>query len=80
VADLLVRSEIIGRADRDLEGITDAGALVTGMARTLADMGASLADLAEAPAGLAARMVDAHARLMTFLHGYAFGPDPGELR
>jgi hypothetical protein len=46
VADLLVRSEIIDRADRDLEGIRDAGALVAGMAGVLADVRADLEEVA----------------------------------
>lgn len=51
VADLLVRGEIIDRADRDLEGIADAAALVAGMAGVLADVGTDLAELGGAPDG-----------------------------
>ena len=69
VADLLVRSEIIDRADRDLEGTIDAAELVTGMAAVLADVRTDLLDLAGA---------QAHARLLSFIRGYAFGADDTE--
>jgi hypothetical protein len=80
VADLLVRSEIIDRADRDLENISDAGALVAGMAGVLSDIGTGLAELAGASAagasaGQAAGLLGAHARLLSFVHDYAFGAD-----
>jgi hypothetical protein len=74
VADLLVRSEIIDRADRDLEGIRDAGALVAGMAGVLADVRADLEEVAGTGAG-PADLLDAHARLLSFVRGYAFGTD-----
>jgi hypothetical protein len=77
VADLLVRSEIIDRADRDLENISDAGALVTGMAGVLADVGTDLAEAAGASAGPATALLGAHARLLSFVHDYAFGADGG---
>jgi len=75
VADLLVRNEIVDRADRDLESITDAGNLVAGMATVLADVRTDLLELDEAPDGL----LDSHARLVGFIRAYAFGPDAGEL-
>ena len=75
VADLLVRNEIVDRADRDLESITDAGNLVAGMATVLADVRTDLLELDEAPGGL----LDSHARLVGFIRAYAFGPDAGEL-
>jgi len=75
VADLLVRSEILDRADRDLEGITDAGALVAGMAALLADVRSDLQELAEAPDGAASGLLEAHAKLLSFIRGYAFGAD-----
>lgn len=74
VADLLVRSEIIDRADRDLEGIREAGALVAGMAGVLADVRADLEEVAGAATDRAA-MLDAHARLLSFVRAYAFGAD-----
>ncbi len=75
VADLLVRSQIIDRADRDLEGTIDAGALVAGMAGVVADVRGDLAELAEAPAGPADGLLAAHARLLSFIRAYAFGSD-----
>ena len=76
VADLLVRKEIIDRADRDLEGATDAHSLVTGMLAVLADV---RADLPEAPgtADSVAGLLEAHTRLLTFVRGYALGLDAG---
>ncbi len=75
VADLLVRNQIIDRADRDLEGIADAGALVAGMAGVVADVRTDLAELAGAPGSQAAGLLAAHARLLHFIRGYAFGSD-----
>jgi hypothetical protein len=75
LADLLVRREIIDRADRDLEGLTDAGALVAGMAGLVADVRADLQELAGVEPGPAAVLLEAHARLLAFLHAYAFGSD-----
>jgi hypothetical protein len=75
VADLLVRNQIIDRADRDLEGTIDTGALVAGMAGVVADVRTDLAELAEAPAGPADGLLAAHARLLNFIHAYAFGSD-----
>ena len=76
VADLLVREEIIDRPDRDLEGITDAHALVTGMLAVLADVGADLPEVTGAPDD-AADLLEAHARLLSFVRGYALGVDAG---
>jgi hypothetical protein len=75
VADLLVRGEIIDRADRDLEGIADAGALVAGMAAVLADVRSDLRELAGAPDGPASGLLEAHAKLLSFIRRYAFGAD-----
>lgn len=74
VADLLVRNEIIDRADRDLEGIRDAGALVAGMAGVLADVRTELEELV-GDAVQATGLLAAHARLLSFVRGYAFGAD-----
>ena len=79
VADLLVRSEIIDRADRDLEGTIDAGALVAGMAGVLADVRADLQELAVTPAGPAGGLLEAHAELLSFVRAYAFGSDDNGL-
>src|SRR5215469_4789780 len=44
-ADLLVRAEIIAGPDRGLEGLADAGAVVSGMVDVLTAMRADLAEL-----------------------------------
>jgi hypothetical protein len=72
---MLVRREIIDRADRDLEGLTDAGALVAGMAGLVADVRADLQELAGVQPGPAAGLLEAQARLLAFLRAYAFGSD-----
>ena len=76
VADLLVRREIIDRADRDLEGAGDADGLVTGMLAVLADVRTDLLEVAGTQA--AAALLEAHARLLSFVRGYALGLDAGE--
>jgi hypothetical protein len=73
LADLLVRREIIDRADRDLEGLTSAGALVTGMADVVADVREGLRELETLQPGPVASLLDAHTRLLAFLRAYAFG-------
>ncbi len=73
LADLLVRREIIDRADRDLEGLADAGALVAGMAGLVADVREDLRELETVQPGPAATLLAAHARLLAFLRAYAFG-------
>jgi hypothetical protein len=78
LADLLVRREIIDRADRDLEGLTDAGALVAAMAGLVADVRADLRELETVQPGPAAGLLAAHARLLAFLRAYAFGSDGAE--
>jgi hypothetical protein len=78
VADLLVRNEIIDRPDRDLEGATDADVLVNGMLAVLADVRTDLAEqVAGTPDG-AAGLLEAQARLLSFVRGYALGLDAGE--
>ena len=76
VADLLVRKEIIDRADRDLEGVTDAHGLVTGMLAVLADVRSDLLEVSGTPDGRAG-LLEAHARLLSFVRGYALGVDAG---
>jgi hypothetical protein len=78
VADQLVRAEIIDRADRDLEGKTDAEAVVSGMADVLTDIRADLADLSEVDPQLSARLIEQHARLLGFIRWYVFGVDDSE--
>lgn len=81
LADRLVRAEIIERVDRDLEGAADAETVVSGMVGALADMRADLAEMAELDGlgpELSARLLDQHARLMTFVRAHAFGQDDGQ--
>ena len=78
VADVLVRAEVIDRADRDLEGTADAQAVVSGMVGVLADLRADLLDMGEAEPELSVRLLEQHARLLSFIRVYAFGRDAGE--
>ena len=73
LADELVRAEVLDRADRDLEGTRNPGALVTGMARLVADARRDLIELAELGDASAQRpgLLDRHAELMAFLREYA---------
>jgi hypothetical protein len=73
LADRLVRAEVLDRADRDLEGTRDPGALLAGMTGLIADVRADLAELADqgelggrGRAALLAR----HAELAEFLRDY----------
>ncbi|MBO0788790.1 MAG: hypothetical protein J2P33_22250 [Actinobacteria bacterium] len=76
VADLLVRNQIIDRADRDLESSRDAESLVAGMAAALADSRHDLAELAENRPTLASGLLAQHARLLRFIHAHAFAAEP----
>jgi hypothetical protein len=78
VADLLVRAEIIERADRDLEGAADAQAVVSGMADVLADLRTDLLEMVELGPELSATLLGQHARLLGFIGAYAFGEDQGQ--
>ena len=76
MADLLVRSQIVGRVDRDLEGLADSQSVLSGMYQALADMRADLVEMIED--GLAAAgLLDDHARLLAAAHSYVFGREPG---
>jgi hypothetical protein len=77
LADLLVRAEVVDRPDRDLEGATDAWAVVSGMAGVLADVGADLAEMSDLEPELSARLLGQHARLMSFVRAFVFGSDDG---
>jgi hypothetical protein len=77
-ADLLVRAEIIAGPDRGLEGLADAGAVVSGMVDVLAAMRADLAELDGLSPEVSAGLLDQHARLLRFLRAHAFGRDDGE--
>jgi hypothetical protein len=77
LADQLVRAEIIDRPDRDLEGPADAQALVSGMVGVLADIRADLADLGDVTPELSVRLLDQHARLMSFIRADVLGDHKG---
>ena len=75
LADQLVRTEVIDRPDRDLEGATDAQAVVAKMADVVADVRVDLADLGRQDPELSARLLEQHARLLSFIRDCAFGRD-----
>ena len=84
LADLLVRMEILDRADRDLEGTVDPRALVIGMTEVIADVRVDLLELGlEEPGsrelGVAqlAALLDRQAALLGFVRDYAGVEDPG---
>jgi hypothetical protein len=92
IADHLVRTEIIDRADRDLEGAANAQAVVSGMADVLADLrtdllemgeaepefSVTLLEMGEAEPEFSVTLLEQHARLLSFVRTYAFGPDAAE--
>lgn len=77
VADLLVRAEILDRADRDLEGMTGAAELVAGMAGVLADIGFDLLEMAEVRPEQRAGLLEKHRRLRTHIYDLVFGTETG---
>ncbi len=83
LADRLVRTEILDRADRDLEGTVDPRALVIGMTEVIADVRVDLLELGlEEPGsrelGVAqlAGLLDRQAVLLGFVRDYAGVEDP----
>ena len=58
VADVLVRAEVIDRADRDLEGTADAQAVVSGMVGVLADRRADLLEMGAAEPELSVSLLE----------------------
>jgi hypothetical protein len=75
-ADLLVRNQIVGRVDRDLEGRADSQSVLAGMYQVIADMRTDLTELIED--GLAAAdLLDHHARLLAAAHSFVYGREPG---
>jgi hypothetical protein len=78
VADRLVRSEVIDRPDRDLEGATDAGAVVAGMADVVADVRPALAGLTGLAPEVLAALLERHAKFLSFIRLCAFGQEDGE--
>jgi len=77
IADQLVQAEIINGPDRGLEG-ADAAAVVSGMVAVLADV---RMDLAESALDLqaAAKLLDQHDKLLSFLRSYALDDDDASL-
>jgi hypothetical protein len=73
IADLLVRAEIIGRADRDLEGTANAGELVAGMADVIADIRFDLLEMAEIMPEQLPGLLERQRRLHALIYGIAFG-------
>jgi hypothetical protein len=75
VADQLVREQIIYGPDRGLESLADGQDVVTGMVGVLADLRAGLIEMAELGYELMARLLDAHARLLSYIRVLAFGQE-----
>lgn len=78
IADLLVRAEIVQRADRDLEGTRDARKLLAGMDQVLADVRIDLTEMGEIPPEQLDGLLRQHARLRALARKLAFGPDAGD--
>jgi hypothetical protein len=78
IADLLVRAQVIERADRDMEGATDAPAVLSGMIDVLADLRTDLLQMGEIGPELCVTLLESHARLMTLARAFAFGQDADE--
>ena len=84
LADLLVRTEILDRADRDLEGTVDPRALVIEMTEVIADVRVDLLGLGleepgsrELGAAQLAGLLDRQAALLGFVRDYAGVEDTG---
>jgi hypothetical protein len=77
IADLLVRAEIVQRADRDLEGTRDVGKLLAGMDQVLADVRADLIEMGEVPPEQRDGLLRQQARLRALARKLAFGLDMG---
>ena len=84
LADRLVRTEILDRADRDLEGTVDPRALVIGMTEVIADVRVDLLELGleepgsrELGAAQLAGLLDRQAVLLGFVCDYAGVEDAG---
>ena len=75
IADLLVRAQIIERADRDLEGATDAAAVLCGMTDVLADLRTDLLQMAEIGPELCAVLLESHAGLLSLVDMFSSGHD-----
>jgi hypothetical protein len=76
VADLLVRAEILQRADRDLEGTRDVEKLLAGMDQVLADVRIDLTEMGEVAPDQLDGLLRQQARLRALARRLAFGTDP----
>lgn len=70
IAGRLARSEIIDRADHDLEDAANVEILLSEMIDVVADVRDDLAEMSEPGSGLSARILDRHARLLGFVRAY----------
>jgi hypothetical protein len=77
-ADLLVRAEILQRADRDLEGTRDVRELLAGMDQVLADVRIDLLEMGEIAPEQLEGLLRRHARLRALARRLAFGTDAGD--
>lgn len=75
IAEGLVNDVVINGPDRNLEGAADAAAIVSGMTGVLADIPAALTQTADLAPGTIAALLKQHARLLSFIHAQALGPD-----
>ena len=80
IADLLVRAQIIDRADRDLEGAAGARAILLQMADVLTDIRFDLMQMGEIGPELEVTLLERHAILQSLVHAFAFGEDAEEAR
>ncbi len=80
VADLLVRAQILDRADRDLEGLTRAAELVAGMAEVLADIRFDLLEMGEIRPEQRAGLLARHQQLHAHINDLVFGTETGGYR
>jgi hypothetical protein len=78
IADLLVRAEILQRADRDLEGAHDAGKLLAGMDEVLADVRIDLMEMGEVAPEQLDGLLGQQARLRALARRLAFGSEGEE--
>jgi hypothetical protein len=75
IADELVRTQVIDRPDRELQGVSDAHTVVAGMTDVIADVGTGLATMENLAPGLLAHLLEQHVKLLTFLHANVLGLD-----
>jgi hypothetical protein len=79
IADLLVRSQVVMRQDRDLMAVRDPEQLLAGMDQVLADVGDELTSLPEIQPADRAVLLASHARLRGFLRDGVLEPGDDEL-